>query len=289
MKIIAAVPTYNRPELLLRNIDCLLRQTHPLDRIVIVDNGSEAPTREAMERAGYLDHPAIEFVRIEVNTGASGGFKTGMETALRAGADWIWGMDDDAFPRPDALERLLAVNPDGRFDCLWSNVDEDETFAAPIKQVDILIFVGYLVSRRLVEKVGYPDPKFYMYHDDTDYSRRIIEHGFSIQKVRDSVIDHKGFDKRGKPFSTYGRPPLRFSVLNCEPYRIYYIYRNLYFVKNRGADRIRYVARNFLVEFPKYLLARPWSGVAIVLAMAHALSGRRGRVELPKSFARKYS
>jgi GT2 family glycosyltransferase len=230
----------------------------------------------------------IEYVRVEVNVGASGGFGIGMETAMARGADWIWGMDDDAFPHPEALERLLAANPYGEHDCLWSNVDEDIAFDGPTKQVNVLIFVGYLVSRRLVENVGYPDRRFYMYHDDTDYSKRIFEKEFSILKVRDSVIDHKGFNKRGTPLTTYKLPVGSFTVLNCEPFRIYYIFRNMYFIKGQGVERFRYVLRNLLIEFPKYLLARPWSGVAIGLATFHALINRRGRVDLPSVFSRKY-
>jgi GT2 family glycosyltransferase len=127
-----------------------------------------------------------------------------------------------------------------------------------------------------------------MYHDDTDFSKRIIASGSLILKVRDSLIDHKGFNKRGVPLSTYKFPFGGFTVLNCEPYRIYYIFRNLYFIKNKGAERFRYVLRNLLIEFPKYLLARPWSGVAIGIAMFHALVGRRGRVDFPAVFSRTY-
>lgn len=288
MKIIAAVPTYNRPDFLVKNIACLLNQTRALDRIVIVDNACGPETRTAMESAGYLSHPLIEYVRLDVNIGASGGFSTAMKTALACGADWIWGMDDDAFPVTDALDRLLEANSAAQYDCLWSNVNEDTAFDGPTKLVDMLIFVGFFVSRGLVETVGYPDQRFYMYHDDTDYSRRILNHGFSIVKVRDSVIDHKGFDKRGTPRSTYRLPVGSFTVLNCEPFRIYYIFRNDYFIKLRNSEKIRYVIRNLIIEFPKYLLTRPWSGIAIALATLHALIGKRGRVDLPRLFLKKY-
>ena len=39
MKVIAVVVTYNRLELLKRNIHCL-RQNKPLDSILVVNNGS---------------------------------------------------------------------------------------------------------------------------------------------------------------------------------------------------------------------------------------------------------
>ena len=40
MNVIAVVVTYNRLELLKRNLSCLRRQTVPLTTLVVVDNGS---------------------------------------------------------------------------------------------------------------------------------------------------------------------------------------------------------------------------------------------------------
>lgn len=285
MKIFAVVPTYNRPELLRRNLDCLLSQTRPLDRIVLVDNASRSDTREMLQNVGYLANEKIEYVRIDINTGASGGFKTGMETAMAGGADWIWGMDDDAFPAEDALEKLLEANAPHNFDCLWSNVDEDSNFSTDIKKVNILIFVGYFVSRKLVEKVGYPDVRYYMYHDDTDYSNRIMANGYTINKVRNSIIDHKGFDKRGvKPVTRYNLIFTSFSVLNCEPYRMYYISRNSIFVQKTLLGKLKSGAKAIFVDIPKYALTRPKLVPAIVLGISHAISGKVGRVDLPSSY-----
>lgn len=100
MKIIAVVVTYNRLELLKRNIGCL-RQNQPLSSIVVVNNGSTDGT------AGWLSGQQGLTVITQENVGGSGGFYTGMQYAYREGADWIWCMDDDVFPRPDCLEHLL--------------------------------------------------------------------------------------------------------------------------------------------------------------------------------------
>lgn len=285
MKIFAVVPTYNRPELLRKNLDCLLAQSRPVERIVLVDNASRPDTAEMLRAEGYLANEKIEYIRLDVNTGASGGFKTGMEAAMAGGADWIWGMDDDAFPTPNALEKLLDVNRQHNFDCLWSNVDEDSNFSSNIKEVRILIFVGYFVSRELVEKVGYPDIRYYMYHDDTDYSNRIIENGYSIYKVQDSIIEHKGFDKRGvKPMTKYSLGFASFSVLNCEPYRMYYISRNSIFVRKTLSGKMKSTAKAVLIDIPKYALTRPRLVPAIMLGIAHAAMGKVGRVDLPSHY-----
>lgn len=93
MNVIAVVVTYNRLELLKRNLSCLRRQTVPLTTLVVVDNGSTDGT------GAWLDEQEDVKTIHQTNVGGAGGFYTGMEYARRADADWIWCMDDDVFPR----------------------------------------------------------------------------------------------------------------------------------------------------------------------------------------------
>ena len=99
MKIIAVVVTYNRLSLLKRNLDCL-RQNKPLSSIIVVNNGSTDGTAE------WLAEQQDVMVLTQANVGGSGGFYTGIQHACQCGADWIWCMDDDVFPRPDCLKFL---------------------------------------------------------------------------------------------------------------------------------------------------------------------------------------
>ena len=101
MKIIAVVVTFNRRELLKRNIECL-RRNKPVSSILVVNNGSTDGTKE------WLDEQQDLSVIHQANVGGSGGFYTGIEHAYQSGADWIWCMDDDVFPRENCLEKLLA-------------------------------------------------------------------------------------------------------------------------------------------------------------------------------------
>ena len=52
-KIYAVVVTFNRLELLKRNIDSL-RQNHPIERIIVVNNGSTDGTREWLSEQSDL-------------------------------------------------------------------------------------------------------------------------------------------------------------------------------------------------------------------------------------------
>lgn len=124
MKIIATVPTYNRPQMLIRNIECLMHQTYPLDKIVIIDNASSSETWSTLKNLGYLQNSQIQYVKLDENVGASGGFATGVNLAIKNKADWIWLMDDDAFPEKNALSIIVATELDP-MTCYWSNCDKD--------------------------------------------------------------------------------------------------------------------------------------------------------------------
>ena len=84
MKIIAVVVTYNRRELLKRNIGCL-RQNTPLHSIVVVNNGSTDGTKE------WLDEQTDLRVIHQENVGGSGGFYTGIRYAFQEYSPTISG------------------------------------------------------------------------------------------------------------------------------------------------------------------------------------------------------
>ncbi len=128
-RVCAAVVTYNRKELLVECLEALRAQTRPLGRIHLVDNASSDGTHELLSARGLLEDGLIAYERSASNLGGAGGFARAIENARSGECDWIWVMDDDTAPRPDALERLLAapeaegdgaaalaqavVNPDG--------------------------------------------------------------------------------------------------------------------------------------------------------------------------------
>ncbi len=128
-KIAAVVVTYNRKDLLGECLDSLLRQSHPLDALYVLDNHSTDGTYESLLARELIapiesanDEPVesvrpvtglpgrrleVRYVRMPENTGGAGGFHEGMKRAVDAGFDWLWVMDDDLLAAADALEVLL--------------------------------------------------------------------------------------------------------------------------------------------------------------------------------------
>ena len=100
-KICAVVVTCNRLELLKKCIYCLRSQTVKPDEILLIDNGCTDGTTD------WLATQANLTVISQENTGSSGGFYEGFKSAYEKGYDWIWAMDDDAFPEKSCLENLI--------------------------------------------------------------------------------------------------------------------------------------------------------------------------------------
>lgn len=211
MNIIAVVVTHNRPHLLAEVLDALSTQTTPLSEVIVVDNASGSETQQLLAQ-----RPGISVHRIEENTGGAGGFATGVQCAMEAGADWIWLLDDDAIPHPDALAHLVEAisRQDGDVGALCSAVWEFGGFALQHRReflprtlgepaisldkyqrdavkIDTGSFVGFLLNARAVRDVGLPNRSFFLAYDDTEYSLRLGHANWSLWLVPASVIDHK--------------------------------------------------------------------------------------------------
>lgn len=225
MKIAAVVVTYNRKEILLRNLESLLNQTKPLTTILLIDNKSTDGTEDVLKAKGYLDHDRILYIQLPENIGGAGGFYEGIKLAVGLGYDWIWGMDDDAIPRLDALEQLLRYVPANPAACYCSNADNDtEGYTENIKEIDHLMFVGFFLPRHIVERVGLPRKDFFIYQDDFEYGKRIHRRGFPIYKVKTSIVDHADYAHSQMRTGRLFGKEYSFPVMSS--WKIYYLTRN---------------------------------------------------------------
>ncbi len=209
--VCAVVVTYNRRELLRECLEAVTGQTRAPDVVLVVDNASTDGT-PAMVREQF---PAAELLELPTNEGSSGGFHEGMKAAAARGFDWLWVMDDDTIPYPDALEVLLDArrNLNGFREpallaskVLWTDgsmhpmnwpgpamedfnhfVDGIERSVMPIRANT---FPSLLVRREAVEKYGPPRKGFFIWADDIDFTQRILRHeaGYLIPQ---SVAVHK--------------------------------------------------------------------------------------------------
>lgn len=224
-RVVAAVVTYNRKQLLVECLEALLVQSRPLERIFVVDNASTDGTREMLAERGLLDHPKVDYERLEENTGSSGGFARAIDRARRGGCDWLWVMDDDAEPVPDALERLLVSppaydpgtaalcqavhSPDGSLQLGARGHFKRRPVAlaadayAGHPELGYSTFVGILVRGEVARATDPPRAEFFIWADDYEWCLRLRRHG-KLVLVPESRILHKdvghGYTNRRSQF-----------------------------------------------------------------------------------------
>lgn len=213
-RVAAAVVTYNRKHLLVECLHAILRQTHPVARLFVIDNASTDGTPELLREHGFLDRSDVVHVRLEENLGGAGGFARAVEVTREVDADWIWLMDDDSEPVPDALERLLAAPPAtdassvalcpkvvyahggidanqrGHFHRRLRPLPASEYRDGHHPDLGFLSFVGALIRTGAARRLDPPRADFFVWGDDVEYSFRLRRQGH-IRLVNESVVVHK--------------------------------------------------------------------------------------------------
>ena len=186
--VCAVVVTYNRKNLLRTCLATLIAQTRPVDFILIVDNASTDGTPDMLR----LEFPHLFLMELAENSGGAGGFHAGMKLAYEKGFDWIWVMDDDVRAAPDALEGMLAFGGTGDliqarkvesgamliWEAIWDvnacypvTFTADTAFANGKEWTSIACanFEGALMKRKVIEKTGLPDVRYFIAGDDSVY------------------------------------------------------------------------------------------------------------------------
>ncbi len=191
MKITAVVVTYNRIEKLKKVIEAIRGQSTSLFQIIVVNNSSTDGTREWLE-----NQSDITLVN-QGNLGGAGGFNTGMKQAVLNGADYVWIMDDDVYPQNSAVSELVnqldghqeigfacssVVDPEGN--CVNTpdilnhlNISNYKHWQKDLDKgivyLESCTFVSVLFSAELIKKVGLPIKDYFIWGDDTEYTKRI--------------------------------------------------------------------------------------------------------------------
>lgn len=258
----AVVVTYNRLKLLKECLAALFVQSHTVTHIIVIDNHSDQATQDYLTR---LD-AKIDYLRLSQNIGGAGGFFTGVKAfAERTTDDFVWLMDDDTIPEPNALAKLLqasndvpsagflASNPkwvDGTPAIMNVPVVEHPLWTEQLDQIHHLIaisrasFVSVLISRQAVIKVGLPIRQFFIWGDDTEYTER-IKHYFTGYLVPDSIVIHKM--KQNQDVDIIHDAPDRVN-------RYFYAYRNrLYNARQRSHKEILRYWFQFITTLSKLL------------------------------------
>ena len=203
-RIGAVIVTFNRLPYLQQLLPALQTQTVPVNEVIVVNNSSTDGTKE------WLETQTLFSIIQQGNTGGAGGFSTGIKSALEKGVEWIWVMDDDVLPQKDCLEKLLSysflsecllpihLNCEGKIldEERWFNPADcsiQSFFNSSYKQgkkywfTNIGSFEGMLLSADIIKKIGYPDQRFFLMHDDMVYGFLAHQHT-NLAVIADAVM-----------------------------------------------------------------------------------------------------
>lgn len=292
-KIAAVFASFNRREVALEAVGRLRAQTRPPDLVVVADNDSQDGSADALEALGW---ESLRVLRTGGNFGNAGAVRRAMDHAFELGAEAVWILDDDSWPRPGALAAMLADGWDdslvlhplqidpatGRF--TWPlqvvgadggvSVISDERELPPGARVPSRgVWTGALVPRRVRETIGPVEEGLFIRGEDEEYPWRIERAGFREAAVRAAVMDHPGPQDLVE-WRFLGRR--LYLERGLSDWKLYYKVRNMVWLKRRQAGVAAALAMAgayaaALLRFEGTGPMRTW-----MEAVAHGLEGRLG-------------
>lgn len=191
-------------------------------------NPSDAAEKSRQVENDSKDGTKIILIQSPQNGGYAAGNNLGLAAALALGADYVWILNNDAFPEENALQEVkmaLAANNNihaglwgtivmqgnsnlvqcigGGCTNLWSGLSKqlghgmelDDALKYAIAEsargcLNYICGASVIVSREFVEKVGYLDEGFFLYCEEQDWAIRGKKLGFCICVVSGAVVHH---------------------------------------------------------------------------------------------------
>ena len=300
-RVAAVFACFNRREAALECARRLQSQSRPPDLVVVADNASGDGTSQALRAAAW---ERLLVLDTGDNLGNAGGIQVAMDHAFASGAEAVWILDDDSWPRAGALEALLAgglesgvirhslqIDPAGGHYSWplpirsesggWHTIRHPREWpAASDRARSRASWTGALVPRAAWEKAGPVLAELFIRGEDEEYPRRLAAAGFRFEAVRDSVLDHPA----AKSLRRWRVGPKEFWFeTGLEDWKFYYEVRNTVWLKFRDGSMLqgRVIALLHLLTTSLYDGWSPSRWRTWRLAVRDARTGRLGRRDFP--------
>ncbi|MEW6088688.1 MAG: glycosyltransferase family 2 protein [bacterium] len=207
---------FNGKKWLKNCINSVLATNYNNYRILIIDNASQDGSAEYVKQ----NYPQIELIQNSKNYGFAEGNNIGIRYTLRQGSDYVVLLNQDTKVDPDWIKNLVQiVEKDKTIGILgpiqydYEGEDINNKFIdllntskqfrenrnnKPLEElyeVDRVIGAAMLMTRNVLETVGFFDPLYFSYWEESDLCRRAVYHKFKIFVVTTSKIFH--WDDRG--------------------------------------------------------------------------------------------
>ena len=217
MDLSIVILTWNRRAEVLETV----RRTLPFAsrvgaEVIVVDNGSTDGTSEALSSA----YPQIDLVRLPSNRGASG-WNAGLE---RARGEWVMTLDDDSSPEGDWAAEVAPVGRANRDAGILACRVLKGAARMPVtegwgERTTDFIACGAIFRRTVFDRVGYYDPKIFLYSHEKEYALRVLAAGFDIVYVPDFLVYHRaaGAHRSSERYVSLGVEGAAYRIVSYYP------------------------------------------------------------------------
>ena len=281
---------WNQPDLTARCLATVEQLVGVGFDTLVIDNGSDLPNRD---RAAVACRGRCSFLALPVNQGFAGGMNVGIRHAAAAGREYVWLLNNDAFPEPDCLARLIAAldaepglaavsprlaRPDGSEQAAGGRADLADGVLIEMTAADLarppdrhgwLTGTAPCCRTAAVLAAGGFDESLFAYWEDVDLSLRLVAAGQRLRAVPEAACLHAAGTSSGEDHS---------------PFALFLYARNGWRVlrRHRGAGRGRaafaalYAARMLAEAARMDGQGERARGVALVRGLWAGILGRYG-------------
>lgn len=208
MKILCIIVTYNGMRWIAKCLQSITQSTIPMD-VFIIDNNSSDGTIDYLDslKGNYIIHKS------QINLGFGQANNVGIKYALSNGYDYVLLLNQDAYIKPDMIEKILPhMRVDGIYSPIHINGEEkriDENFrkfsicSNPSILDDLCLSKDnspYWVNSvnaacwfspvSIFKRIGGFNPLFHHYGEDSNYISRMHFNNCCFYVVLDSFVVH---------------------------------------------------------------------------------------------------
>ena len=269
-RVTIIILTWNGKHHLDACISSVLGQDFKNYSVLVVDNGSTDETYEYVCKT----FPEVKLLRLEVNRGITFAFNAAVDSVE---SEYLVWLNNDTEVAPVWLKKLydfMEAHPNvavadstvcyyDQRNIIWSAGAcytyfgtsnfrmQGECLTANFQDAEVFGAVGCAAIYRcsVFQNIGYLDPRFYLSHEDVDWSFRARLGGYDIYNVHDAIVYHKVSATNVPQSDTY----------------VYYGQRNVHFVFLKN------------IPFPLLMICLPLHLLFVLVGIGYHLRLKRLR------------
>jgi GT2 family glycosyltransferase len=135
---------------------------------------------------------------------------------------------------PDNFLNFTFLRPYKKFLKLADKFKKYQKFKKRV-EIPFASYGGFFLHKEMIDQIGYPDEKFYLYFDDAEYTYRVTQNGGKVWLIAGSVITDIDHSYQ----VAYKRKFLHSIHLDLWNFRTFYLIRNgVYFYKLNASKRL---------------------------------------------------